>query len=79
MKTMHDLREMLSQEIDNIRDKKTTPGAVNAICNATGKFLSTIKLEMEFAKMFGKQPTGSFIQLMDKGSTAHPELKKKAA
>ena len=83
MKTMHDLRQMLSEEIDNIRAKKSTPGAVNAICNATGKFLSTIKLEMEFAKMFGKEPAGSFIHLMEKSDKpaqeALPAVKKKAA
>lgn len=76
MKTMHDLRQMLSEEIDSIRAKKTTPGAVNAICNATGKFLSTIKLEMEFAKMIGKQPSVRFLTLMD---NPREEIKKKAA
>ncbi len=75
---MHDLRQMLSEEIDSIRAKKTTPGAVNAICNATGKFLSTIKLEMEFAKMIGKQPSGHFLAMMDKPSEALPKIKKAA-
>ncbi len=76
MKTMHELREELSLQIDDLRNKKTTPSAVNAVCNATGKFLSTIKLEMEYAKMIGKQPSGHFLKLMDK-----PEVlaKKKAA
>ncbi len=78
MTTMHDLRQMLSEEIDSIRAKKTTPGAVNAICNATGKFLSTIKLEMEFAKMIGKQPSSHFLTLMDK-PTDLPAVRKKAA
>jgi hypothetical protein len=79
MKTMHELREMLSEEIDSIRAKKTTPGAVNAICNATGKFLSTIKLEMEFAKMIGKEPSINFIKLMDRPSETQLPVKKKAA
>ncbi len=76
---MHDLRQMLSEEIDSVRAKKTTPGAVNAICNATGKFLSTIKLEMEFAKMIGKEPSIKFLQLMDKPSEPLPSVRKKAA
>ncbi len=70
MKTMNEIRELLSDQMDDIRAKKTTPGAVNAICNATGKFLSTIKLEMEFAKMSGKQPSGNFIRLMEPSTKA---------
>ena len=77
MKTMNELREMLGEEIDSIRAKKTTPGAVNAVCNATGKFLSTIKLEMEFAKMIGKQPSASFLKLMDRDSQKPKTQKEK--
>lgn len=83
MKTMHNIREILSEEMDSIRAKTTTAANVNAICNATGKFLSTIKLEMEYAKMIGKQPSTSFLKLMDNpeknAAIAGQKSQKKAA
>lgn len=60
MKTMNDIRELLAEQMDALKQEKTTAGTVNAMCNATGKFLATIKLEMEFARMVGKQPEGVF-------------------
>lgn len=60
MKSMNDIRELLAEQIDSLREEKTTAGTVNAMCNATGKFLATIKLEMEFARMIGRQPEGTF-------------------
>lgn len=74
---MEEIRDILSEQMDDLRNKKTTPGAVNAICNATGKFLSTVKLEMEYSKMIGKAPSGGFLRLMNAPNGA--PLKKKAA
>lgn len=82
MKTMHQIREILSDEMDNIRAKTTTAANVNAVCNATGKFLSTIKLEMEYSKMIGKQPSTNFLKLMDNPQKNDPVVgkqEKKAA
>jgi len=64
MKTMQDIRELLSATMDSLQAKDINPSAANALCNTTGKFLSTIKLEMEFAKMIGKQPSENFLKLM---------------
>lgn len=64
MKSMTDIRELLSEQMDALKKQETTPGSVNAVCNATGKFLSTIKLEMEFARMIGKTPEGAFWKAM---------------
>jgi hypothetical protein len=60
MKNMTEIRELLSDQMDSLRKQETTPGSVNAVCNATGKFLSTIKLEMEFARMTSRTPEGAF-------------------
>ena len=60
MKSMTDIRELLSEQMDALKKQETTPGSVNAVCNATGKFLATIKLEMEFARMVGRTPEGTF-------------------
>lgn len=65
MNNMNDIRKMLCEEIEKLRSKETTPAAVNAITNATGKILSTIKLELEFAKLTNKKPSNDFIQLED--------------
>lgn len=54
--TMNDIRAVLTDEIMKIREGNTTAANVNAISNATGKILSTVKLEMEYHKLIGKTP-----------------------
>jgi len=56
VKTINDLRSILLEEIENLRSGKTSPAAINAITNATGKVISTLKLEMDYAKMTGIKP-----------------------
>jgi hypothetical protein len=53
---LNELRGILSDELQRLRDGDTTAANVNAISNATGKILSTVKLEMEYAKLTGKTP-----------------------
>ena len=62
------LRAILSEEIQNIREGQTTAANVNAICNATGKILSTVKLQMEYYKQIGKTPV--IPLLLGEGSPA---------
>jgi len=64
VKSMSDIRQLLAEQMDALKQEKTTAGTVNAMCNATGKFLATIKLEMEFARMVGRQPEGTFWKAM---------------
>ena len=61
LRTVEDLRAILADEIGKIREGKTTPANVNAITNASGKILSTIKLEIEYNKLHGKVPEIGFI------------------
>ena len=61
VKTMDDLRMILSEQINRLKQGNTTAANVNAITNATGKILSTIKLEMEYAKLTGRKPIIPFI------------------
>lgn len=68
IKNMNDIRAILCDEIEKLRENKTTAANVNAVTNATGKILSTIKLEMEYAKLTNKTPKNSFIQLEEKAS-----------
>lgn len=54
--SLNDIRAVLTDEIKKIREGTTTAANVNAISNATGKILSTVKLEMEYYKLIGKTP-----------------------
>lgn len=75
IKTVNDMRLMLSEEIVKLRTGKTTPGNVNAIVNASGKILTTIKMEMEYNKLLGKTPNIPFIQeLGDKAKKGNTQL-----
>ena len=60
---VNDLRIMLAEELTKLRNEQTTPASLNAIVNATGKILSTVKLEMEYGKMLGKTPKIDFIKI----------------
>jgi len=63
-KNLNDLRTILCEEIDKLREGKTTPASINAITNATGKVFSSIKLQMEYAKLVGKKPDIEFVKLI---------------
>jgi hypothetical protein len=74
------LREILAEEIEKLREGQTNAANVNAVTNATGKILSTVKLEMEYSKLVGKTPDISFIQLKEhKEQTKKIEMKDKPA
>lgn len=62
MRNIDELRDILSGEIDKLRDNKTTPVVVNAITNASGKILASLRIEMEYFKLIGKKPRITFIQ-----------------
>ena len=68
------MRNILSEEIDKLREGKTTAANVNAVTNATGKILSTVKLEMEYAKLLGKNPHIAFVGLIEEST--EPAKKK---
>lgn len=53
---MGEMRAILWASIEGIRSGKSSPAQVNAISNACGKFLGTIKLEMEYQKLTGRTP-----------------------
>lgn len=50
------LRSVLWEELSRLRKGETTAANVNAVSNATGKILSTVKLQLEYCKMTGKTP-----------------------
>jgi hypothetical protein len=64
-KSLDALRTILSEEIDKVREGKTSAANVNAVTNATGKILSSIKLEMEYFKLLGKVPEIDFVKKIE--------------
>lgn len=50
------LRDVLAEQVELLRHKQTTPQLANAITNASGKIISTFRLEFEYARMVGKRP-----------------------
>ncbi|MDP3909705.1 MAG: hypothetical protein Q8Q14_04895 [Gemmatimonadales bacterium] len=54
--TLNEIRGILSDEIRKVREGLTSPVSVNSISNATGKILSSVKLEMEYYRLLGKAP-----------------------
>lgn len=47
---------MIWETIEEVRKGTTTAAQANAVTNATGKYLSTVKLEMDYCRITGKQP-----------------------
>ena len=59
--TLDELRIVLSDSIRDLRDSEATAANVNAISNATGKILSSVKLQLEYYKVIGKTPDIPFL------------------
>lgn len=62
--TISQLREELSGAITGIKEGKQTAANANAITNAVGKILSTVRLEMEYCKLTGKTPKINIIDIV---------------
>ena len=58
---INELRAVLVDEIEKIRDGRTTAENVNAVTNATGKILAAVRLEMDYCRLLGVSPSISFI------------------
>jgi hypothetical protein len=63
---MHKLRAILWEEIENLRSNKTTPMHAYAVSHSVGKILTSIKLEMDYAKLTNRMPDAQFLELPDK-------------
>jgi len=53
---------MLWEEMHRLRDGDAQPASANAVTNAAGTLLRSVKLEMEYARMLGRSPA---IPLLD--------------
>ena len=55
-KKIYEIQEILCDQIDRLREGKSTPAEANAIMHTTGKFLSTIKMQLDYYKSVGEMP-----------------------
>lgn len=62
LNTINDMRSILADEIKRLRKGESTAANVNAVVNASGKILTTIKMEIEYNKLLGKTPNIAFIE-----------------
>lgn len=73
---VNELRQVLSEEIRKIRDGSATASNVNAITNASGKIISTIKLQLEYCKLVGKTPDFDILLVDDAKKGIDAPVKK---
>lgn len=60
---INDIRGILSEEITKIREGQQTASNVNAIVNAVGKIFTSVKMEMEYARLTGRTPQISILDV----------------
>ena len=61
--TVSQLREELSDVITGIKDGSQTAGNANAIVNAIGKYISTVRLQLDYCQIIGKTPDIPLLQI----------------
>lgn len=62
MQHVGEMRILLAEEIKSLRDGNTTAANINAVVNATGKYLQTIKMEVEYNRLKGQTPNIKFFE-----------------
>lgn len=70
------LQAMISEQMQLLRNHKVDPKNVNAMVNAAAKILSSVKLELEYARMCGVRPHITFIHSRGIASLPKIELPK---
>lgn len=53
--TLDQLRKIWSDEVRALQAGDSSPARANALANVGGKMLSSLKLEMEYARLTGKR------------------------
>lgn len=57
-----ELRAVLCDTIAKVRSKEITPDAAEAVSNASGKIIASLRVELEYRRMRGEVPTLGFIE-----------------
>ena len=57
-----ELRAVLCEIIAAVREKTITPDAAEAISNASGKIVASLRVELEYRRMRGEVPKMQFME-----------------
>jgi hypothetical protein len=60
--TTSELRTVLCETIAAVRDKTMPPDAADAISNASGKIIASLRVELEYRRMRGEVPALPFME-----------------
>jgi hypothetical protein len=56
-----ELREFLSKEMEKVSSGESTPANANAQANLAGKIIQSVKIELDYNKMVGANPSIKFL------------------
>jgi len=68
--TTTELRAALCETIAAVRAKEMTPDAAEAISNASGKIIASLRVELEYRRMRGEVPALPFMDSHNAGGMA---------
>jgi hypothetical protein len=60
-KTTTELRAVLCETISAVQSKSMTPDAAEAISNASGKIIASLRVELEYKRMRAEKPEIAFL------------------
>lgn len=60
-KTTSELRAVLCETISAVQSKSMTPDAAEAISNASGKIIASLRVELEYKRMRAEKPEIAFL------------------
>lgn len=72
MKTIKDLREIMFETIEAVRNDKLTVDKANAVANLSREIIGSLKTEIDFRKQMGIKSGSEFLP--DATPAAHPRL-----
>lgn len=58
------LRDALCEVIDELRSHSITPDEAEAVSNASGKIVASIRVELEYRRMRGEVPNLAFMEAL---------------
>lgn len=58
---VQEIQATLWEQVQGLREGKTTPANANAVSNAIGKMFTGVKLQMEYYRLTGATPTIPFL------------------
>lgn len=58
---VQEIQSTLWEQVQSLREGKTTPANANAVSNAIGKMFTGVKLQMEYYRLTGATPVIPFL------------------